>query len=62
MNPNNSFPEWISVDNLPKEFMKVEWLYTDGTKDVGGYWPDKNEFATIDPCKDLPITHWRPLI
>ena len=54
--------EWISVETLPDENMKVRWLCSDGKEDIGFFYKDTGTFGTIDAKSYNPITHWQPLL
>ena len=53
---------WIPVNELPSQSMKVRWLCDDGTEDIGFFYHDKGVFGTFDPLSEKPITHWKPLL
>lgn len=51
---------WIPVEKLPARSMRVEWLCEDGIQDVGFYYSERKEFASLDLRSEKPITHWKP--
>lgn len=51
---------WISIEQLPKESMKVTWLCDDGKEDHGFYFSENQEFGTWDMISTKQITHWKP--
>lgn len=53
--------DWIPIDTLPAISMKVEWMCEDGTKDVGFYNKEQDEFMGWDLLSKSFITHWKPL-
>jgi len=53
---------WISIrDATPIRSMFVEWMCTDGVKDIGYYYADSASFASWDLCSTREITHWKPV-
>jgi hypothetical protein len=54
-------PGWIPIEQLPTGSMKVKWLCEDGVEDVGFYYSEQKEFASLNLFSEKPITHWKPL-
>jgi hypothetical protein len=52
--------EWIPIEQLPSESMKVSWICEDGMEDYGFYNSEFEQFVTYDPLSEKPITHWKP--